>query len=232
MKQRGRMIIDIAMTVMLLCQMAYMLVGEDLHEWVGTAMFVLFIAHHVVNRRWYGNLFKGRYTPFRVMQVIVNVLLLLAMLGLMVSGIIMSRIVFDFLPIEGGTAFARTVHMLASYWGFILMSMHLGMHWGMVMGMVRKLRGENGANQASPSRTVVLRLLAAAISVYGVYAFLKHNIADYLFLRTYFVFFDFEETLLQFFVEYIAMMGLWACVAYYLMKLLQKCTAGRKRQIK
>lgn len=133
MKQRGRMIIDIAMTVMLLCQMAYMLVGEDLHEWMGTAMFVLFIAHHVVNRRWYGNLFKGRYTPFRVMQVIVNVLLLLAMLGLMVSGIIMSRIVFDFLPIEGGTAFARTVHMLASYWGFILMSMHLGMHWGMVM---------------------------------------------------------------------------------------------------
>ena len=100
MKQRGRMIIDIAMTVMLLCQMAYMLVGEDLHEWMGTAMFVLFIAHHVVNRRWYGNLFKGRYTPFRVMQVIVNVLLLLAMLGLMVSGIIMSRIVFDFLSRE------------------------------------------------------------------------------------------------------------------------------------
>lgn len=60
---------------------------------------------------------------------LLNVLLLAAMIGLMVSGVILSRVVFDFLPISGGTGFARTLHMLASYWGFIFMSLHLGLHW-------------------------------------------------------------------------------------------------------
>lgn len=222
MKQKGKMLIDLVMTVMLLCQMGYMLVGEALHEWVGTAMFLLFIVHHILNRKWYSGLLKGRYTPFRVMQVLVNFLLFLAMIGLMVSGILMSRVVFAFLPLEGGTALARILHMLASYWGFILMSVHLGMHWGMVMGMMRKFWDGNGTGEPPRYRKTVLRLLAAAISVYGIYAFVKNHIADYLFLRTQFVFFDFEQPLLLFFAEYIAMMGLWACIAYYITRLLQK----------
>ena len=34
---------------------------------------------------------------------------------------------------------ARSMHMAASYWGFVLMSVHLGMHWGMIVGMFRRL---------------------------------------------------------------------------------------------
>lgn len=41
------------------------------------------------------------------------------MLSSMVSGIVMSRYVFDFLPIQGGWGWARTLHMLAAYWGFL-----------------------------------------------------------------------------------------------------------------
>lgn len=64
-------------------------------------------------------------------------------------------------------------------------------------------------------RIWVLRGLALLFSGFGVYAFLKHNIADYLFLRSQFVFFDMEQPLAMFFVEYLAMMCLWACIAYY-----------------
>lgn len=227
MKQKGKMMIDLIMTVMLLCQMGYMLVGETLHEWVGTAMFLLFIVHHILNRRWYGGLQRGRYTPYRIMQILINILLLVSMAALMVSGIVMSRVVFAFLPLQGGMALARVVHMLASYWGFILMSVHLGMHWGMVMGMIRKFLGANGREQSPRSRRIVLRLLAAAVSVYGVYGFVHQHIADYLFLRSQFVFFDFEQPLFLFFAEYIAMMGLWTCIAYYITILLQKRRINR-----
>lgn len=58
-----RMWADLAMTVLLLCQMAWLLIGETTHEWTGTAMFLLFIVHHVLNRRWYGSLFKGKHGP-------------------------------------------------------------------------------------------------------------------------------------------------------------------------
>ena len=34
---------------------------------------------------------------------------------------------------------ARSMHMAASYWGFVLMSVHLGMHWGLIVGMFRRL---------------------------------------------------------------------------------------------
>ena len=46
------MIIDILMTMLLLVLMAYSLVGEQVHEILGVLMFGLFIAHHVINRKW------------------------------------------------------------------------------------------------------------------------------------------------------------------------------------
>lgn len=224
-KMMLKMGIDLVMTVLLLCQMAYMLVGETVHEYLGTAMFVLFILHHLLNRNWYRSLKKGRYGAVRVLQTAVNTLVLLCMLGLMVSGVILSREVFAFLPIQGGMGFARILHMLASYWGFVLMSVHLGLHWGMVMGMARRLcRTKEG----SAVRTVVLRLLAAAVCIFGICAFVKNNIADYLFQRSQFVFFDMEQPLALFFAEYLAMMGLWVCLAYYLSRALQRLSTGKE----
>ena len=45
------------------------------------------------------------------------VLILLTMCGSMVSGILLSRYALSFLPLNGGGAFARNVHMLSAYWG-------------------------------------------------------------------------------------------------------------------
>lgn len=224
-KMMLKMGIDLVMTVLLLCQMAYMLVGETAHEYLGTAMFVLFILHHLLNRNWYRSLKKGRYGAVRILQPAVNTLMLLCMLGLMVSGVILSREVFAFLPIQGGMGFARILHMLASYWGFVLMSVHLGLHWDMVMGMARRL---SRTKESAAARTVVLRLLAAAVCIFGICAFVKNNIADYLFQRSQFVFFDMEQPLALFFAEYLAMMGLWVCLAYYLSRALQRLSTGKE----
>ena len=94
-KMMLKMGIDLVMTVLLLCQMAYILVGETVHEYLGTAMFVLFILHHLL-------------------------------------------------------------------------------------------------------------------------------------LRSQFVFFDMEQPLALFFAEYLAMMGLWACLAYYLSRALQRLSVGKE----
>lgn len=191
------------MTVLLFLLMAFMLTEQEIHEWLGAGSLVLFIAHHVLNRKWLGNLGNGTYTPFRIFQTILTALVFLSMLGSMVSGIMMSRYVFAFLSIRGGMAFARMLHMLCAYWGFIFLSAHLGLHWGMMMGLLRKAAGLKAAN---PTRTVILRVLACGIAVYGGYAFWKHHIADYLFLRSMFVFFDYEQPPMQFLTEYLTMM--------------------------
>lgn len=52
--------IDAAMTLALLLLMAYGLVGEAAHEWLGMGMFALFLLHHLLNRRWIRAVPQGR----------------------------------------------------------------------------------------------------------------------------------------------------------------------------
>lgn len=216
--------VDLLMTGLLLFLMAFMLTGQALHEWLGAGMLALFILHHILNLRWIRRMGQGRYTPFRSLQTALALLVLAAMLGAMVSGVWMSRYVFAFLPLRGGMSLARTAHMLCVYWGFIVLSAHLGLHWGMVLGMARKAAG---VKPGSRSRTLALRILTLGVAAYGVYAFCKHRMADYLFLRSMFVFFDFEQPPLQFFAEHLAMMVLWAAISYYLGRAAQTWASAR-----
>ena len=100
-KMIGKIAVDLAMTVLLLLLMAKQLTGDVAHEWLGAGMFVFWIAHHALNFGWHRSLFRGKYTPVRAMQTVVNLLLLAAMLGTMVSAIILSRAVFAFLRKNG-----------------------------------------------------------------------------------------------------------------------------------
>ena len=134
-KQKIKIIADILMTAALLFLMPYGMVGEAAREWIGAGMFLLFILHHILNRKWLGNIGKGRYTPYRILQTVLVVLVLICILGSMISGIILSRHVFTFLGIRGLSSPARVIHMTCAYWGFVLMSLHLGIHWGMMTGM-------------------------------------------------------------------------------------------------
>ena len=132
LRMKIKVIIDLLMTILLLLLMAFQITGQEFHEWFGAGMLILFLVHNILNFKWYKSLFKGRYSILRVMRMIVNFAVLLSMLCLAYSGIVMSHYVFDFVSILGQMALARQMHMAASYWGFVLMSVHLGFHWGMV----------------------------------------------------------------------------------------------------
>ena len=223
-KMKLKMGIDILMTALLLGLMAYQITGQAFHEWLGAGELCLFIAHNVLNIRWYGSLFKGKYRLPRTIQTTVNFSVLVAMLCLGYSGIVMSRHVFAALPISGPMATARSMHMAASYWGFVLMSFHLGMHWGMVTGMFGRMFSGRKMPWAA---TWALRLSAALIAGYGLICFIRKDIASYMFLKNEFVFFDFEQSMLSVILEYAAMMGLWIFAGFYIAKGAGKLSAYR-----
>lgn len=215
-KKIRKIIVDLGMTLLLLLLMAYELVGQALHEWLGVGMFLLLVLHHILNGKWGRNVRKGKYTAFRILQTILVFGVLLSMLGSMISGVILSRHVFSFLPLQGGRAFARNLHMVCGYGGFVLMSLHLGIHWTMMIGIVKKYRKEDAS-----SLTWLLRGIAALIAGYGLYAFIKRDIGSYILLKNQFVFFDFEEPLLLFFLDYAAVMGLFVFVGHYISQVLK-----------
>lgn len=215
--------VDLLMTAALYACMAYMLVGEEAHEWIGSGFALLFILHNALNRKWYAALCTGRYTPLRAFQTAVNLLCLVLMAAAFVSGAAMSRYLCNIPFMSGGASLARTVHMLSAYWGYCFISMHIGLHWSMVLGMMN-----NAAAPPEKQRRLaaVLRIAGAAAALFGLRAMMRHNLPDYMFLRSRFVFFDTERPLWLFLLDYAAIMAFWAWLAHYLRLLLIK--AARK----
>ena len=211
-KAAVKMCIDLVMTAALPVLMCYSIVGETAHEVIGVAMFSLFIAHHILNFGWIKSLFKGKYDLRRIENIAVNALVFLCMIGLMYSGIVISKHVFTFVNI-GGAMFARTVHMLCAYWGLVLMSVHLGMH---ISQMAARMKLKNKALIWS------LRIIFGIIGAVGIYAFISLKFPDYLFGKVQFAFFDTSASAVLTTLQYLSVMVLFAYVGYILQMLLKR----------
>ena len=83
----AKILIDIGMTICLLLLMPYSLLSETAHEWIGMAMLMLFIAHHMLNRKWLLSIGKGKYNAFRVIQTVLVIIMFILMMSSMISGI-------------------------------------------------------------------------------------------------------------------------------------------------
>lgn len=217
-----KLVIDLFMTVLMLAAMAYNLTGNTIHELLGVSFFMLFIVHNVLNRRWYQTFLKRKHNVSLVLNTAVNLLLLVMMLMLMVSSILISRTLFTFIPVNGGLI-ARQIHVLVAYWGFILVSIHLGMHWGIIAGAARKIPGIPSPNRG---RTFAVRVMSVLIAVYGMYAFFERDVGSKLILYYTYSYWNFDESAMFFFTDYLSIMGVCICVTYYGLKFVQ----NRKKQ--
>ena len=215
------MTLDIAMTVLMPLLMAYSLIGETFHEFIGTLIFILFIIHHMLNRKWSGALFKGRYSPDRVFRTGINALLFVFMILQPLNGILMSKHLYTFLPSLHLSVQARSVHMLLAYWGYVLLSVHAGTH--LTASLTKLRRNRRGA-------FTLLIMALAAVSLYGAYAFVKRGFPEYLFAKTMFAFFDYSEPVLLFLLDYLAVMAACMMIGWLLPSGLNRIRAGKKNQ--
>ncbi len=208
--QRLRMTIDITMTILSIILMGgnYLFPADLVHEILGVGLFVLWALHIILNRRWYGAIFKGKYNPYRVMQTIINCCILICTIFLMISGIILSNHIFTFLNIQGGLGFARIAHLLASHWYYLFMSLHIGLHVGRLFQNV--------------TAKIIPRIILALVCAYGIYAFIARGVWKYLILRQQFFFFDLDRGYILFAIDYISIIILFATLSHLLAKSLKK----------
>lgn len=221
-----KVIVNIIMTIMLPVLMAYSLIGEMFHEIAGIVLFALFIIHLIQNRKWYGSISKGKQNGARIFQAVLNIVLTFIMFALPVSGILMSRHLFSWLPTDAVTTLARESHLLLSYWGFVLMCVHLGTHIGLIQ---RRVRAKNGGKGSFGVPARIGALIALAAAAYGVFAFIKRQFPLYMFRQSMFAFFDFSEPRVFFFIDYAAIMVLFAFAGFLIMKGLERSSAVRQR---
>lgn len=197
-----RRIVDAAMTVLLVLLMAYQVTGEKAHEWIGMGMTALIIIHQILNRKWYRAIFRGRYSAYRTVTTVLNILLIASFVLTAFCGMAMSSYAVPFLYGMAPVFFVRRMHLSMSHWTFVLMGLHLGMH---IPAMTAGLKLKNRTK-------AVIACVFTCIGGIGFWLFLKNGMPNYLFFRVPFAFLDYEKAGWQVYLENLLMLSSWAYI--------------------
>ena len=203
-----RILTDICMIVLAPVLMAYSMVGETIHEFIGLTMFVLFVSHHILNRKWLLSLRKGKWNTLRSLNTVIDSIILVLMLIMMASAPTISKHALAFLDI-GGAAIGRILHLIGANWLFVLMSFHLGLH-------VNSLSASLGISNNKKRLCKILGIAFIVIAVYGCYAFISRGMLSYMFGTSLFAEFDLSEPLIFFIIDYLTIMDLFAVIGFYI----------------
>ncbi len=191
--------VDVLMTVLMLCLMAFQVTGNLLHEWIGIGMTILVIVHQILNRKWYGAVFKGKYNAYRVINTVLTVAVFLSFMFTAVCGMSMSAHAVPFLYGILKVSFARRMHLSMSHWSFVLMGLHLGLHIPLIAAGIK----------VSGKTKIILNIIFCILAGTGLFFFIRNNMPDYLFFRAAFAFLHYESSAFLVFGENILIMLFW-----------------------
>lgn len=201
--KRIRKIIDILMTILFIILMGYHITGNKIHEILGVTAFILFIIHNILNVKWYKAVFKGKYNFRRVLTLVINIALLIAFICMMLSGIMISSNVFVFLGIKT-TSFSRKLHLVSTSWGFVLMSLHLGLHLNVILSKINK-------KIKASTFEYIYYLILILIAIFGLYSFINNELWKDMLLITEFKFFDYNQSPYLF---YLGQVGILVFISF------------------
>ncbi len=214
MRKSVKIVIDIIMFILFIILMGYHITDNNTHEILGVITFIFFILHHIVNIKWYKAIFKGKYTFYRVFQIIINTLLFISMIGIIVSSIMISSNVFSFLNIKT-TMFGRNLHMISTSWGFVLMGIHLGLHLNIILLKLTK-KMKNSIFE------YVYYLIIIILILFGLYAFIDTELWKDMFLVNQFKFFDYNQNAYLFYLGEFAIICFISLSTYFILKIKKK----------
>ncbi|MHC1745649.1 MAG: DUF4405 domain-containing protein [Negativicutes bacterium] len=214
-----RNILNIVMMVLVLLIMDYRFTGNVFHEIAAVVLALLFIFHNILNWRWYQVFIKGRQSLVRVVWTLFNLLLLVAMITVFITGLLISQTVFAPLGIGSRNLFLHELHQGAAYASLILIAIHLGLQWDMLMA---RLKNWLRIDSSSLGWIITSRITFIAIIAYGVYASFVNNIGANLFMQHVSMGWGAEPTLWRFLFDYFSIIGCYIGVTYFLMNFLRR----------
>jgi Domain of unknown function (DUF4405) len=212
-----RLVIDLTMTLLMVVAMAYHITGNTIHEVLGVFLFLLFAVHNMLNRRWYKAIAKGKYNIRRILSITVNLLFLMSMVTIMISSLPISSELFPFISVNNDMVW-REIHVMTSYWAFILMAVHIGMSWRTIINAVGKL---GGITHTSRIRAIILRFIAVMIVVYGVQTSFEREMSSKLTIYNPFGW-GADDCIFRFLIDHLAIMGIYIGGTHYVLSFVQR----------
>ena len=132
--------LDILLLLLFILTMGFRLLAQTWHEVLGLALLVGMLVHLWLNRRWFTSWLRGRWGRVRVLQTVMNVLLLVSSLVALGTGMVISNhVLVQFLihvPLHHNIL-VHQLHIASSFVMLAFLGMHIGMHW---RGLWQRLR--------------------------------------------------------------------------------------------
>ena len=226
--RRVHAVIDAAPVGLLVAVMATALVQAAPHEYLGVALFAAVVAHAILKRRHIKALLRGRPNAVRTLRLIAIVGLIVCVAGQLASALVLSKFAFGFLPALPGAAVARRIHMLCSYWGFVLAFAHVGLQ---SKSLFRLMRTRGASNAPGALRPVIWagRFLFVAIACFGAYSFVKLDFGNYLLGQVQFALADYGAAGALSLMRYASIAVLLSGLFHYLRAALEALEKSRHR---
>jgi len=95
------------------------------------------------------------------------------------------------------------------------MSIHIGMHGRVIVLLVRKMFGIIDSNRIG---MIVMRIIALAITIYGIKSSFDRNMGSKLIMYYSFDITNADESALWTLISYLSIMGVYIIGTYYILK--------------
>jgi len=139
---KTNLILDITIFSVFLAVSNPAITGLAVHEWLSVAFIAALVTHILFHWEWIATLlmqfFKKLFHSSRL-NFVVDSLLFVAMISVMLSGILVSRVVAQALGLNlaAGPAW-RSIHSVSADATLVLMALHFALHWKWVVSSVNR----------------------------------------------------------------------------------------------
>ncbi|MDF2787619.1 MAG: hypothetical protein K0S80_717 [Neobacillus sp.] len=154
--------------------------GLTFHEIAGLAIAAVFFTHVLLNWQWVKKvtvkLFDRKLPVKTKVGYVLNLLLLITMAFIIISGIFISKVVFPNINI-GNERWFQVTHISISFLVLILVAAHVGLHWKWVVNVFKNI-----VHLKSQKRSlgIAAKVATAALLVFGIYQMYTTNFIMHL----------------------------------------------------
>lgn len=183
-KNYTKMVLDLLMAITFVLLMnPRVLNGLPFHEIAGLVIGVAILTHIGLNYRWVINTTKKIFDPKLPQKTrfsyLLNILLLISMATVIITGILISRVVFPSLAVQGGHSI-RGIHSFSADATLAFVGLHVGVHWQWVISICKKaFKSKEGKIRKGVLASVVLSIAILADGIQWFSSTASSNTGDF-----------------------------------------------------
>jgi len=171
------------------------------HRILGITVIILFIIHQILNKNFYKNIFKGKYSKLRACYLLIDILLLIMMIIMFVSIMMVSKIRL------GDYIIGKKLHIISSYSIYILIGFHIGLHYNTMF----KLKKDN-------KKLLSMGLIIFGL-IFGINGLIRRKVFSKLTLQFLYPLY-FEDSIISPLIDYLGILIMFMMIGYGIYNLL------------